>query len=134
MHTLLDGDQAGRDAYQKAESDSLISVASCTFITCNGMTEAEFEDCFDPAVYRDTILSEQGVDLMSPKFRGNGKWSQRIRTTFLDQGKPFTDALLMKSKYLVAGAIAKNPNRALNEHKRNSVDAMVSALERMIKG
>jgi AAA15 family ATPase/GTPase len=134
VHTLLDGDQAGRDAYQKAKSDSLISVANCTFITCNGMTEAEFEDCLDPVVYRDMILSEQGVDLTSAKFRGNGKWSQRIRTTFLDQGKPFTDGLLVKSKYLVAAAVAKNPRGALNEHKRNSVDAMVSALERMIKG
>ena len=133
VHTLLDGDQAGRDAYKKAENDSLISVASCTFINCNGMTEAEFEDCLNPEVYRDVILSEQGVDLTSSKFRGNDKWSQRIRTTFLDQGKPFTDALLMKSKYLVAAAIVKSPKVALNEHKRNSVDAVVSALERMIK-
>ncbi len=134
VHTLLDGDQAGRDAYQKAEKDSLISVANCTFITCNGMTEAEFEDCLNPEVYRHSILSEQGVDLTSAKFRGNGKWSQRLRTTFLDQGKYFTDALLMKSKFLVAAAVAKNPKEALNEHKRNSVDAVVSALERMIKG
>lgn len=133
VHTLLDGDQAGRDAYQKAENDSLISVATCTFVTCNGMAEAEFEDCLDPTVYRDTILSEQGVDLTSTKFRGNGKWSQRMRATFLDQGKPFSDGLLMKSKFLVAAAIAKNPTGALNQHKRNSVDAMVSALERMIK-
>lgn len=134
VHTLLDGDQAGRDAYQKAESDSLISIANCTFINCNGMTEAEFEDCINLNVYRETILSEQGVDLSSSKFRGNKKWSQRMRTTFLDQGKPFSDALLMKSKYLVAAAISKNPKVALNEHKRNSIDAMVSALERMIKG
>lgn len=133
VHTLLDGDQAGRDAYKKAEGDSLISVANCTFITCNDMTEAEFEDCIDPQIYREIILNEQGVDLTSTKFRGNSKWSQRIRTTFLDQGKNFTDELLMKSKYLVAAAIAKNPKSALNQHKRNSVDAMVSALERMIK-
>lgn len=134
VHTLLDDDQAGRDAYQKAEKDCLISAKNCTFIKCNGMTEAEFEDCLDPEVYRDVILSEQGVDLTSAKFRGNQKWSQRIRTTFLDQGKHFTDELLKKSKRLVAAAIAKNPKGALNEHKRNSVDAVVSALERMIKG
>lgn len=133
VHTLLDGDQAGRDAYQRAENDSLISVANCTFITCNGMVEAEFEDCLDPEVYQDIILNEQGVDITSTKFRGNDKWSQRMRTIFLDQGKPFTDSLLMKSKYLVAAAIVKNPRSALNEHKRNSLDALVSALERMIK-
>lgn len=134
VHTLLDGDQAGRDAYEKAESDSLISVVNCTFITCNGMNEAEFEDCLDVDVYRDVILSEQGVDLTSTKFRGKDKWSDRMRTTFLDQGKPFNNTLLMKSKYLVAAATAKNPREALNKHKRNSIDALVRALERMIKG
>lgn len=133
VHTLLDGDQAGREAYLKAENDSLISVANCTFITCNGMKEAEFEDCIDPDIYLGSILSDQGVDLSSTKFRGSSKWSQRMRTTFLDQGKLFTDALLNKSKLLVATAVAKNPREALNEHKRNSIDAVVSALERMIR-
>lgn len=134
VHTLLDGDQAARDAYQKAENDSLISVANCTFINCNGMTEAEFEDCINPAVYQNVILNELGVDLTSRIFRGKNKWSQRIRSTFLDQGKEFSDKQLMKIKSLVAVSIARNPKGSLNEFKRNSIDAMVSALERMIKG
>jgi hypothetical protein len=132
-HTLLDGDDAGRTAYEKAEKDSLITVASCTFITCPGMTHAEFEDCIDSSIYKDAVLSEQGVDLNSTKFRGNEKWSQRLRATFLDQGKPFTDSLAAKTKFVVANAIARNPRSALNEHKRNSIDALVGALERMIK-
>jgi putative ATP-dependent endonuclease of the OLD family len=132
-HVLLDGDQAGYTAYEKAEKDSLMSVANCTFIKCNGMTEAELEDCFDMAVYQETILTEQGVDLTSTKFRGNDKWSQRLRTTFLDQGKLFNEALLTKTKYLIAKAVARNPQNALNSHKSNSIHALVSALERMIK-
>jgi putative ATP-dependent endonuclease of OLD family len=132
-HTLLDGDQAGKDAYEKAERDSLISVANCTFITCNGMAEAEFEDCIDLNVYKDTILAEQGVDLTSTKFRGNAKWSQRLRSTFLDQGKPFTDILCAQTKHLVASAVARTPRGALNDHKKNSIDALVAALERMVK-
>ena len=132
-HTLLDGDQAGKDGYEKAERDSLISVASCTFVTCNGMAESEFEDCIELSVYKETILTELGVDLSSAKFRGNGKWSQRLRTTFLDQGKPFTDALVAKAKFLVANSVARNPRLALNDHKRNSIDALVSAVERMLK-
>ena len=132
-HTLLDGDQAGKIAYEKAEEDSLLSVANCTIVTCNGMSEAEFEDCISLDVYKDTILTEQGVDLISPKFRGNSKWSDRLRATFLDQGKPFTDALRAKTKHLVASSVARNPRVALNDHKRNSIDALVSALERMVK-
>jgi putative ATP-dependent endonuclease of OLD family len=132
-HALLDGDSAGREGYQKAEKDSLISVASCTFITCNGMKEAEFEDCINIDLYKDIILTELGVDLTTSKFRGNIKWSQRLRTVFLDQGKLFDDALCAKAKYLVANAIAKNPRLALNEHKRNSIDALVAALERLVR-
>ncbi len=132
-HTLLDNDEAGRTAYAKADKDSLISVANCTFTTCNGMVDAEFEDCIELDVYKDAVLADQGVDLTSKKFRGKGKWSQRVRTTFLDQGKQFTDSVAARTKYVVASAIARNPKNSLNGHKRNSIDALVSALERMIK-
>ena len=134
VYTLLDHDEAGLKAYTKAEKESLISAANCTFIGCSGMKEAEFEDCLNLGIYRDAILNELGVDLNSKKFRSNRKWSDRIRATFLEQGKLFDDGLLMKAKDLVAAATAKNPRDALNEHKRNSIDAMVSGLERMIKG
>lgn len=134
VYTLLDNDEAGLKAYKKAERESLISAANCTFIGCSGMKEAEFEDCLNLGIYRDAILNELGVDLNSKKFRSNLKWSDRIRATFREQGKLFDDDLLMKVKDLVAAATVKNPRDALNEHKRNSIDAMVSGLERMIKG
>lgn len=132
-HTFLDGDEAGRSAYGKAEKDALISTVDSTFVTCLGMTNAELEDCFEPDIYKDALLADLGVDLTSSKFRGNEKWSQRLRTTFLDQGKRFTDSEAASAKRVVANAIAKNPKAALNEHKRNSVDALVRALERMVK-
>ncbi len=132
-HSLLDNDDAGRSAYAKAEKDALISVANCTFINCRGMLDAEFEDCLALECYKDAVLSEFGVDLSSTKFRGNEKWSKRIKETFLDQGKPFSDALLSKAKFIVAGAVAKNPKASLSEHKRNSIDALVNALERVVK-
>lgn len=132
-HTLLDGDEAGRAAYAKAEKDTLISIASCTFINCNGMVNAEFEDCYELDVYKDAILSDFGVNLDSSKFRGNGKWSDRLRTVFLDQGKAFTDSVCARAKFSVSGAICKNPKNALGTHKRNSIDALVQALERMVK-
>jgi putative ATP-dependent endonuclease of the OLD family len=132
-HTLLDSDDAGRVAYEKAEKDSLITSATCTFITCNGMQQAEFEDCITVETYRQAVLDEQGVDLDQTSFRGNDKWSQRLRATLKNQGKLPTDTMISKFKFAVAEAITKNPKIALNEHKRNSIDALVSALERMIK-
>ena len=132
-HTLLDGDDAGKTAYNKAESDGYISIAHCTFINCNGMTNAEFEDCYEVDVYKEAILTDFGVDLITSKFRGNGKWSERLRKTFLDQGKPFSDQVCARAKNTVAAAIIRNPKNALNVHRRNSIDALVSALERMVK-
>lgn len=132
-HTLLDGDDAGRKGYEKALSDLNVTAANCTFITCKGMTDAEFEDCIDPKIYKEAILSLSGVDIGSSKFRGNEKWSTRMKNVYLDQGKLFGEAVLADAKFAVATAIAKNPREALNEHKRNSIDALVTALERMVR-
>lgn len=132
-HVLLDGDDAGREAFEKAEADGLCSIATCTLITCNGMAQAEFEDCIDPTIYRDAVLREFGVDLARASFRGNLKWSQRVKATFLDQGKPFTERICGRVKHLVATEVAKTPGAALNAHKRNSIDALVSSLERFVR-
>lgn len=130
-HTLLDDDDAGRRAYSKAESESLISSATCTFIRCNGMEQAEFEDCINLSVYKDAVLEALGVDLDSTKFRGNDRWTQRLKAALLDQGK--SPSVITEAKSVVAKAIACNPAAALNDHKRNAIDALVAALERMIK-
>lgn len=131
-HTLLDGDDAGKIAYSKAERDGLISLASCTFINCNGFTQAEFEDCISVDLYKGSFLSEFGVDLDNRSFKGNEKWSQRLKNCFLTQGKDMNDSILSKAKMTVAKAIEKNPSSALNEHKRGSIDALVAALERAL--
>ncbi len=128
-HTLLDGDDAGRSAYNKAEKDGLISVATCTFVLCRGFKQAEFEDCLDLAVYRTAIQTEYGVDLNCAEFRGNEKWSARIKSSFMSQGKDMNEALLTRVKLTVARAVERAPSSALSEHKRGSIDALVMALE-----
>ena len=101
-------------------------------INCLGMANAEFEDCLSPDLYKDVVLSEFGVDLGVTQFRGNKKWSDRIENVFRLQGKPWTDSTLVKVKYIVGQSVSKNPASALDSHKRNSIDALVLALERMI--
>jgi putative ATP-dependent endonuclease of OLD family len=130
-HVLLDGDQAGRNAYSKAEADSLLSMANITFITCRGMSEAEFEDCIDSSIYKDIFLSTFGVNLSSSKFRGGAKWSQHLKATFEDQGKLVDSTIMTKAKYAVAKSVSESPTLALNVHKRSSIDALVSSLERI---
>lgn len=132
-HSLLDGDEAGKIAYEKAEKDSLIAINSCTMINCLGMVNAEFEDCLSLNVYKNDVLSEFGVDLGITKFKGNNKWSDRVKNIFILQGKPWSDSVLCKVKYTVGKSVSKDPENALDPHKRNSIDALVSALERMLK-
>lgn len=132
-HSLLDGDEAGKVAFDKAEKDSLISINNCTMINCLGMVNAEFEDCIALDSYKDDVLLQFGVDLGVNKFKGNNKWSDRVKNVFMDQGKPWNDSILAKIKNTVGQSVSKDPKNALNSHKRNSIDALVLALERMIK-
>lgn len=131
-HCLLDNDDAGREAFEKAENEKLISIKSNTFITCNGSPNSEFEDCLNVSSYAKAVLDEFGVDLTTNAFKGNQKWSDRVRKVFLTNGKPWNDKVESDVKYVVANAVKKAPNDALNAHKRNSIDALVERLESLI--
>jgi len=132
-HTLLDNDDAGRKALDRASNDSLIDIPSCTMITCMGMTDSEFEDCILVNTYKDAVLNTFGVNLDTPAFRSNKKWAERLKSTFMDQGKPWNDGILRRVKATVAEEIQKKPTESLNIHKRNSIDALIIALETMVR-
>ena len=128
-HVLLDNDEAGRKAYDKADTEGTLKVADTTFVNCRGMPSSELEDCFDKAAYEAEILHEFGVDLSDTAFRGNKKWSDRTRDCFEKQGKLWTPKIEAQLKAVVAMTIAKKPELALNQYKRNSIDALVVAIE-----
>jgi predicted ATPase len=132
-HCFLDNDDAGRKAYEAAEKEGLLSIKSNTFVNCNGSPNTELEDCLELNSYSQIIFKEFGVDLEHSQFRGNQKWSDRVRNVFLDQGKQWNKSVESRVKYFVAEAVAKEPKNALNQHKRNSIDALVNSLECLIK-
>jgi predicted ATP-dependent endonuclease of OLD family len=128
-HVLLDNDEAGKKAYDKADAEGALRLADTTFVNCRGMPSSELEDCFDKAAYEAEVLQEFGVDLNDTAFRGNKKWSDRAKECFEKQGKLWTSKVEAQLKAVVASTIAKKPVIALNQHKRNSIDALVVALE-----
>lgn len=132
-HTLLDHDDAGRKAYETAEKNNLLTLKNNTFVTCNGSPNSEFEDTIELSIYKRVVFDEFGVDLDNQKFRGNKKWSDRVYDVFLTQGKTWNDKIEKQVKSAVANSVSKNPSIALNEHKRNSIDALVKSLEELIK-
>lgn len=131
-HALLDNDDAGRRAGQDAEVQGLLNIRNTTYTMCNGSPNAEFEDCLEKAAYAGAVLSEFGVDLSVAEFRGSKKWSDRIADCFRSQGKQWNDTVEKRVKLCVAEAIPSDPTNALNQHKRSSIDALVSALNSMV--
>ena len=132
-YSFLDDDQAGNEAVKAASQASLISSTRYTLSMCEGMKEAELEDCINTDIYRKAILDQLGVDIFSPKFKGNKKWSTRMESTFKFQGKTLSEKDLSISKQIVVDAILNNPKIALNDYKRNSIDALIEGVENMLK-
>lgn len=102
---LLDNDRAGADAAEKAIRNGLATEAEIKYTTCPGSSEAEFEDCLQPSHYKDIILEKFGVNINCAEFRGNAKWSERMRQAFLSQGTRWTDTIESKVKISVANGI-----------------------------
>ncbi|MBZ5604915.1 MAG: ATP-binding protein [Acidobacteriia bacterium] len=132
-HCYLDNDDAGQQSFEEARNDGLLTDAQCNFTICNGMPQgAEIEDIYDTAVYRAQVEEAYNVTLQAPTFHSNRKWSERMRDTFLGQGKQWTDRVKGEVKALVGAAVAAAPATALNQHKRGSFDGLVRALEQRL--
>ena len=131
-HVLLDNDDAGRHAGSEAERQGLLDARNVTYAICNGSPNAEIEDCYNKAVYENAILNEFGVNINVAEFRGNKKWSDRIAGCFLSQGKLWNDAMEKRVKLVVANEISEEVDTVLNEHKRSSMDALVTSLETLL--
>lgn len=132
-HVLLDNDDSGRKAYEKASREKALSLADTTFVNCKGMKDSEMEDTFERSVYAARVLAQFGVDVGDASFRGGAKWSDRMRACFQKQGKPWNDAIKAQVKAVVAEAVQGNPAEALQVHKRAAIDALVAALERKLQ-
>ena len=100
---------------------------------CLGMKDSEFEDCLNVTLYREAIFEKYGVDLAAASFKSSAKWSERMKGTFMGQGKPWDDSTSKEVKGLVAELAADNPKAALSPHKKNSIEALAVAVENLIQ-
>lgn len=130
---FLDNDDAGISAGDKAIEKGLLTEADVKYTICNGNPQAEFEDCLNKDFYIEKIKDGFSVDLSIATFRGSKKWSDNVKDAFLSQGQRWTETIEKKVKTIVADAIPdENADGVLNQHKRGSIDALVTALENML--
>ena len=130
-HILLDNDAAGQKAFSVALSKKLASIKTVTFTNCKGRPEAEFEDALLPKVYRNAIKEQYGVNISVKEFRGNKKWSDRIRECFLSQGKPWNDQIEKQVKETVANTITGSIEKEISP-SATFLQALVNSLEAVI--
>jgi predicted ATP-dependent endonuclease of OLD family len=128
-HAFLDDDRAGRDAFEKARLQGLISDAEANFCIREGLSETELEDLYDTNVYEDLLTNKYRVSIKSPKFKGKKKWSDRMKACFQHCGKRWDDRRELEVKSLIAQAVAANPAEAICPHHAGTLDALVTALE-----
>lgn len=134
---LLDNDQAGIEAADKAKSRGVLKESEIKFTICNGSPEAEFEDCLNPKIYAEAIKQEFSVNISAAEFRGSKKWSERLKNTFLSQGSRWTDTIEEKVKLVVANSIPEDIDSTtidtiVIEKKSGFLVGLVNALEQMI--
>jgi putative ATP-dependent endonuclease of OLD family len=128
-HSFLDYDKAGLAAAAKAENEGLALAADITHVICPGLDESEFEDMLDESIYAEFVKNKYGASLQSPKFKGKKKWSDRMKAAFEHQGKVWSPKLEGQVKSDLAELIARDPARALNQHKRGAFDGLVVSLD-----
>lgn len=134
---LLDNDEAGRTAAKKATDKGLLKESEIKYTICNGSPDAEFEDCLNPRVYASAIKEEYNVDIMDKTiFKGNKKWSDKLKDAFLSRGVNWTDTIEEKVKMIVANSIPDsigNIKEILIEQKSGFIQGLSDALEAMLE-
>lgn len=134
FHVVLDHDDPGRSAALLAQEASCLKAIDVSFLSCPGMRNAELEDLIDPAIYREYVRSEYGVDIDKREFRTAKRWTDRMRATFKAQGRELPSGTGRQLKAQIASLIERAPRDAILAPKRSAFDALVAALEAKIKG
>lgn len=131
-HVFLDDDTAGRNAFEKARIQGLISDAEVNFCIRDGLNETELEDLYDTSIYESLLLNKYRVSIKSPKFKGKQKWSNRVKACFKHCGKSWNDRIEAEVKSLVAEAVAQDPRNAVCPHHAATLHALIQTLEQRI--
>lgn len=127
---FIDNDEAGQKAIKQAIEKRFICENEYVVCKCPGMNKSELEDLIEYDVYMDMIDTDYGVRLDVKDFKHNKDiWSNRLKVTFGKQGKLWSDKQEMQIKYAVGQKAERIGLQSLNEHKANSIDALVRLIE-----
>ena len=132
-HAFLDNDEEGRKAIEDAQVQDLLADNEYHVAAAKGMKNSELEDLLSPASYKDALEKEFGVTLGLSKLNAtNRKWSERIRDEFQRNGKVWGAKLEQRIKSVVSDQVVAAKLDALNPHRKDVVEKLVSSLEQRL--
>ena len=132
VHAFLDHDKTGKDAYEKARMQGLLTDREMQFTVVPGLKEAELEDLYLLDSYHDAIYHRFGVSLKKKEFKSKKKWSDRVAACFEASARDWNDRVEAEVKNLVADIVKDSPADCLNEHIP-PIDGLADALEARLR-
>jgi putative ATP-dependent endonuclease of OLD family len=135
VHALLDHDDAGRSAVDKATTGGALGVAEYQLTLQPGFQNTELEDCILPASYLGQLSAKLGITITEAELAKNEKkyaWSERVKNIVQANAKLWSKSLESELKRLVANAASDAGVLALAPKKRQPIDALTTALEARI--
>jgi predicted ATP-dependent endonuclease of OLD family len=127
VFVFLDGDKAGENAFIKAQNKRKITEKEICFVKIRGFKESEIEDLIEINCYKEKIREVYGVSLEGNIFRNNRKkWSDRVKDTFIEKGKPWFEGKEAEIKKLVSQEVEKC---GLNSLKKSSLPCIQTSID-----
>ena len=133
VRCFLDDDAAGRDVGNAAINKGVLPRSHVSYTICQGRTESEIEDLYDPKVYAERVAREFGPTVTVADLQGSKeKWSGVMARLFKEQGYPWNKSVEDELKDAVADEVAGRGACSLWSRRRSSIEALVSSLERLV--
>lgn len=133
IYSFLDNDESGRKSYKEARDNDLISDKEITFASLRSYKNSEIEDLIDPFLYKKLVFNNFGVNLEGKIFKNNKKkWSDRVRDTFIGQGKPWDENVEKNIKKIVSEAIEKKQKLNIKREFSSCLKPMIIYIEKYL--
>ena len=133
-YVLLDNDESGKDAYDKANTQGLIDISKVTFTTCLGKRTSEIEDLIKPEIYLNAINNHYGLHLNSHNFNSMKKWSDQLKSLFLAEGKPWDSEIEEEVKEIVSKNVCENineGNKVFIDNRMTPINSFLANIENL---
>ncbi len=130
VQCLVDNDQAGKKAVQKAIDDKVLDTVNVNYCSVPSLEESELEDIYNKRVYGPSFVEKFGVDprkRLKPKCKK--KWSSLMKKLFVEAGKHWDNQVKREIKSWLANFAAKHAETILKDELYGPLENFIETVE-----